>query len=57
MYENSIMKPIKSCKRIKRGGACGEGERKQERVIKKVNLAKVQYMHAWNYHNETPLHN
>jgi hypothetical protein len=45
MYENRIMKLIKNCKN-KKGG-------RLERVIERVNKAKVYYIHVWNYHNET----
>jgi hypothetical protein len=47
MYENTIMKPNKSClkKVLIKGTMDG------------MNLIKVDYMHLCNYLNEIPLYN
>jgi hypothetical protein len=47
MYENRKKKLVKNILNVGR----------EERVIEGVNLIKVHYMHAWKYHNETPLYN
>jgi hypothetical protein len=31
-------------------------ERGSEKVIDGVNFSKVDYIHVWKYHNETPLY-
>jgi hypothetical protein len=47
MFKGHIMKPTKHCKR-------GKEEKENWNIVERVNLFKMQCMHVWNYHKETP---
>jgi hypothetical protein len=45
VYEDNVMKFIGSCQIV---GEHGNREGISNKVIKEVNIIKIQYMHVWN---------